>query len=56
MSIVKKILIVLTVTTLVLQIPGCGQQRPSSGGTQQKDGAAKDTTSQPQDTASDTAK
>jgi len=68
MSIAKRILMVLAVTTLVLQLPGCGQQRPAGGGTQQQQGGAgsqqqgngksdtaKDTTTQPQDTVSDTA-
>lgn len=60
MSIAKRILMVLAVTTLILQLPGCGQQRPAGGGTQQgsqqQDGngqsdTAQDTTTQPQDTA-----
>lgn len=70
MSIAKRILMVLAVTTLVLQLPGCGQQRPAGGGTQQQPGGsgsqqqqqgngqsdtAQDTTTQPQDTVSDTA-
>ncbi len=69
MSIVKRILLVLAVTTLVFQLPGCGQQRPAGGGTQkQQEGGgsqqqqgngesdtAQDTTTQPQDTVSDTA-
>ncbi len=64
MSIAKRILMVLAVTTLVLQLPGCGQQRPAGGGTQQESGSkkqngnadtAQDTTTQPQDTVSDTA-
>ncbi len=62
MLIVKRILMVLAVVTLAFQLPGCGQQRPAGGGTQQggaqKNGntdTAKDTTTQPQDTVSDTA-
>jgi hypothetical protein len=68
MSIAKRILIVLAVTALVLQLPGCGQQRPAGGGTQQQGGSgsqqqqgngesdtAEDTTTRPQDTVSDTA-
>lgn len=55
MLIARNMLMVLTAAALVLQLAGCGQQRPAGGGgTQQKSDTAKDTTTQPQDTTQDT--
>ncbi len=58
MSSTRKIVIAFAVSALVLQLAGCGQQKPAGGdkkqGTTQDGNAdtAKDTTSQPQqDTA-----
>ncbi len=69
MSIAKRILMILAVTTLVIQLPGCGQQRPSGGTTQQpgstgskqqkgngKSDTAQNKTTKPQDTVSDTSR